>query len=269
MNLGRYEIETYRVEINGQNVDRQRIIYYANNGIDFFVERYHGEVRDGYTGQNFRFTNLTFDSIKTHILGESIVINDSQLIPLLYISISSIQSIQVESDIRLKILDTQTDPVTLEFISPYDSNQAYSRLNQLLQNPMLDISTLGLDEIPPQIFLNENFYGNSILTTSSGEAGLFTSNDADYFTVTFNKNSFTGPLPLNRLSILNGLVYDVIDNRDDSMSLTEDSVKIYKDVADTSNLVDSINQVGYYVVRLSAIDLSQNEKTLIFSFVIL
>jgi hypothetical protein len=128
---------------------------------------------------------------------------------------------------------------------------------------MLDISTLGLDEIPPQIFLNENFYGNSILTTSSGEAGLFTSNDADYFTVTFNKNSFAGPLPLSRLSILNGLVYDVIDNRDDSMSLTEDSVKIYKD------LVDSINQAGYYVVRLSAIDLSQNEKTLIFSFVIL
>lgn len=268
MNLGRYEIETYRVEVNGQKVDRQRITYYANNGVDYFVERYHGEVRDGYTGQNFRFTNLTYDSIKTHVLGESIVINDSQLIPLLYISISSIQSIQVESDIRLKILDTQTDPVTLEFISPYDSNQAYSRLNQLLQNPMLDISTLGLDEIPPQIFLNENFYGTSILTIT-GEAGIFTSNDSDFFTVTFNKHSFAGPLPLTKLAILNGLVYDVLDNRDDSMSLTDDSVKIYKDVADVSNLVDSINQAGYYVVRLTVIDLSQNEKTLNFSFVIL
>jgi hypothetical protein len=48
MNLGKYEIETYYVVINGQTETRQRIVYTGNNGEDLFIERYFGNIREGY-----------------------------------------------------------------------------------------------------------------------------------------------------------------------------------------------------------------------------
>ena len=47
-NIGRYEIETYDVSINGVTETREKILYYSNNNEDFFIERYYGIIRDGY-----------------------------------------------------------------------------------------------------------------------------------------------------------------------------------------------------------------------------
>jgi hypothetical protein len=268
MNLGRYHIEAYSAEIDGKTFERQRITYFANNGVDFFSERYYGEVREGYVGQDFWFTDLVFDSIKTHIAGESVVINDANSVPLIYLSIYNIQSIQREGALRLIILDTQADPVKLEFISPYDSTQAYSRLNQLLQNPNTDMNDIGMDIIPPEILLNDTFYGIPIYQPGIMAAGAFTSNDSIVFSVSINQSQFSGPFPLSRTNILTGLVYDVIDNNDDGISLIEENIKIYKDMADASNLVESISQPGYYVVRINAVDLAGNENIINVSYII-
>lgn len=268
MNLGRYEIETYNVVVNGNSVERQRIIYYANNGVDFFTERYYGEVREGYIGKTFRFRNLTYNCICSHVLNESIVINDSQGVPLVYITISSIQSIQRDGDVRLIVTDSQVDPVNLEFISPFDSNQAYSMLNQLLQNPELDLNNMSIDTIPPQIFFNDSFYGTGIVMVGSLDIGPFSTNDGNLFSITINRTTFQGPFPINKAAILNGLIYDVIDNRDDNLNVAEGNITIYKDVADISNVVESINSAGYYIVKLSIVDLSGNENTATFSYII-
>ena len=62
MNLGSYDIETYYVVINGVTETRQRILYTDINSINFFVERYTGVVRDGYTGSNTIFKiSVTFN----------------------------------------------------------------------------------------------------------------------------------------------------------------------------------------------------------------
>ena len=268
MNLGRYEIQTYNVVVNGSTVERQLITYYANNGIDFFVERYYGEVRDGYIGQTFRFTNLTYDCLRTHIIGQSIVINDSFGTPLVYLTISSIQSIQRDGDIRLVVTDSQVEPVNLEFISPFDSNQAYSMLNQLLQNPDINLNDVTVDILPPQIFFNESFYGSGIVIPGSLDPGPFSTDDSSFFSVTINRLNFQGPFPLSATHIVTGLVYDVLDNRDDNLTVAEGNITIYKDVADVSNIVNSINGPGYYIVKLTAVDLSGNENTATISYII-
>ena len=47
MQLGRYEIESYYVVIDNQTESRQRIVYIGNNGEEYFIERYYGNIRDG------------------------------------------------------------------------------------------------------------------------------------------------------------------------------------------------------------------------------
>jgi hypothetical protein len=52
MQLGRYEIENYYVVINNQTESRQRIVYIGNNGEENFIERYYGDIREGYSQSN-------------------------------------------------------------------------------------------------------------------------------------------------------------------------------------------------------------------------
>ena len=54
MNLGKYEIETYYVVVNGQTETRQRVVYTGLNEEDIFIERYYGSIREGYRGFNRR-----------------------------------------------------------------------------------------------------------------------------------------------------------------------------------------------------------------------
>ena len=262
MNLGRYELETYNVVINGQIVERERIKYTANNGIDFFVERYFGEIREGYSGETGLIKNLNYDSLKTHIIGESIVIRDNSNPPkpLIYLTLSSIQSIQRSGELRLTILDTQVDSITLEFITPYDTNQAYSLLNYVMQNPLLNINNIGVDDIPPQIFFNETFYGAPIVLVGSTLEGPFSTNDGNNFLVNLHTNNFLGPFPMNTEDICVGLIYDVVDNRDENIMITGHDILIYKDVISDAGIINSITGVGVYTVKIVIADLGSNQN---------
>lgn len=264
MNLGSYDIETYYVVINGVTETRQRILYTDINSIDFFVERYTGVVRDGYTGSNTIFKNLTFNSIKTHIVGESIVINDNNLIPkpLIYLSISSIQSIQRDGDFQLIMMDNQIDPITLDFITKFDADQAYSILNYLLQDSFVDINSLGIDSIPPQIFFNENFFGIPITLDPPSGVGPFSTTDSNNFRIDINLSSFPGPIPITKSDLISGMIYDVIDDRDKNILLIEDDILIYKDVINNQNLVDNISIIGNYIINIIISDLGQNQTNM-------
>jgi hypothetical protein len=264
MNLGSYNIETYYVIVNGVTETRQRILYTGVNGIDFFVERYNGSIRNGYTGSNTIFKNLTFNSIKNHIVGESIVINDNNLSPkaLIYLSISSIESVQRNSDIQLIIVDTQVDPITLEFISKFDCDQAYSILTHLLQDPLININSLGSDIIPPQIFFNEYFFSIPITLDPTSGVGPFSSIDGNNFRVDINLSSYQGPNPITKKDLISGLIYDIVDNRDKNILLIEDDILIYKDVISNQSLVDNISVVGNYIVNIVISDLGQNQANI-------
>lgn len=271
MNLGRYEIESYYVVINGQTETRQRIVYTGNNGEDMFIERYYGSIREGYKGSNTFFKNLSYTDIQTHIVGESIVVNDKSNPPKpqIYLMISSIESIQRDGDLRLIIVDNQIDPITLEFLTAFDSNQAYSLLNYVLQNTDVNLDLVSSDLTPPTIFFNEFFFAEPIKLEGSNLSGPFSTEDGTQFRVDIGWFAFAGPKPIVKNDIITGLIYDITDNRDGSLALTSDDISIYKDVVSNSNLVDEISTTGNYILKFHLHDLGQNQNnsTIVFAVV--
>ena len=264
MQLGRYEIENYYVVINSVTESRQRVVYIGNNEEDYFVERYYGTIRDGYSQSNTFLRNLNLADIKSHIPGESIVIVDKSMPPkpLIYISLSSIQSIERSGDNRLIIIDSQIDPTTLEFLTSFDCDQAYSLLIYILQNPSTDIGTMNADIKPPVIFFNEYFFGERIsLDGDPSMAGPLSTEDGSLFRVSIDMASFEGPTPISKNDIILGMIYDITDNREGSLTLADGDVMIYKDAISINSEVNEISVAGEYMVRFNLIDLSRNENT--------
>ncbi len=271
MNIGKYEIETYYVVVGGQTETRQRVVYTANNGQDFFIERYFGTIRDGYRGSNTYFKNLSWQDIQSHIVGESLVLNDKSNPPKpqIYLNISSIESVQRNSDNRLTIVDSQIEPITLEFLTTFDCDQAYSILNYILQNPLINIDDISNDIIPPIIFFNEFFFAEEIFLQGSTQSGPFSTENGSDFLINIDFSTFEGPNPINKEDILVGLIYDIVDNRDGSLSIVEEDIFIYKDVISSDNLVENINLPGNYIIKINIKDLGQNQNnvTIVFSVV--
>lgn len=274
MDLGRYEIETYVVVIDGVTENRQRIIYTGNNEESCFIERYYGTIRAGYKGANTFFKNLTWTNIKSHIVGESIVIldNSSPQKPQIYFNISSIESVQRDGDNRLIIVDNQIEPITLEFISTFDKNQAYSLFSLILQDSNINLNLISSDLTPPTIFFNEYFFDSPILLDNQSRSlisGPFSTDDGDSFIINIDLTVYLGPNPIEKLDIINGLIYDITDNRDGVINLTEDDIIIYKDVISFDNIVGNISGVGTFMCKFNLHDLGQNQNTstIIFSII--
>lgn len=272
MILGRYEIETYFVVLNDQTTTRERIIYTGINEVDIFIERYYGTIRAGYRGANTIFRNLSYDSLRTHIAGESIVLNDSSSPPQpqIYFTIASIESIQRDGALKLVIIDTQIDPITLEFLTPFDCNQAYSVLNYLLQNIDIDINELEEDSQAPIIFFNELFFGHLIkldIPANPELSGPFSSEDGTQFRIDFQWDSFGGDKPLTKGAILEGLIYDITDDRDGSLATSDGDILVYKDTISPASEVNSIGGPGTYILKFQLSDFvkNQNSTTVIFS----
>lgn len=259
MQLGRYEIESYYVIINNQTESRQRIVYIGNNDEDYFIERYYGNIRDGYVQSNSLLRNLNFSDIKSHITGESIVILDKSIppMPLIYISLSGIQSIQRDGDLKLIVVDSQIDPTSLEFLTKFDCDQAYSLLIHLLENPSINIGSIGVDTKPPVIFFNESFFGSKLqLDSNPNLSGPLSTEDGNLFRIDIEST-----YKITKEDILSKLIYDITDNRDGSISLATGDVLIYKDVISINNEVNEIVGFGNYIVKFNLVDLGRNENT--------
>jgi len=270
MQLGRYEIESYFAVVNGSRESRQRIVYIGNNEEECLVERYYGTIRDGYGRSTGMLKDLRFGDIKSHIPGKSIVIVDSMGLPVMYFSISSIQNIERQSARRLVIVDSQIDPTSLDFLTEFDCDQAYSILNVVLRDPKADLGTIGEDSEPPVIFFNQKFFGKNILLDSDRSlSGPFSSDDGQTFRVEIDRSHYSGPFPISKKELLSGLIYDISDNREGSISLAEGDVSIYKESLDSGVESFSIAFPGTYYVRFNAMDLSRNKNmsTIIFSII--
>ena len=259
MQLGRYEIESYYVVVNNQTESRQRVVYIGSNEEDYFIERYYGTIRDGYLQSNSFLRNLNFSDIKSHIVGESIVIFDKGIppMPLIYISISGIQSIDRDSDIKITIVNSQIEPTSLEFLTKFDCDQAYSLLIHLLENPKINIGSIDVDTKPPTIFFYEKFFGSRVIIDGNPDlVGPLSTEDGNIFRV-----NLEGVTNITKYDILSKLIYDITDNRDGSISLNIEDIMIYKDVISINNNVDEITGVGNYIVKFNLIDLGRNENT--------
>ena len=104
------------------------------------------------------FIGLEYTDIHSHVVGQSIVINDksSPVRPLIYINLSDINSIQIVGSILI-IDDLSRGSVFLEFLTQYDAYQANSLINYILDNSNIDIDSLNPleDDISPVLYFYE------------------------------------------------------------------------------------------------------------------
>jgi hypothetical protein len=263
-NIGRYEIETYDVSIDGVTETREKILYYNNNE-DFFIERYYGVIRDGYEQTEIIFDNLRWDDIKTNVVGESFYISDRGIppTPYVYFTIADIDSIQRESLLKLKVIDSTNNPIGLLFETEFDCNQAYSLIILLLDDPKADTSKITVDSTGPVIHFNKLFYNVDVLDNSF-QTGTFSSDVVTSLILNIETNAmdrgisqFSGALPITKSNLKNHLINKVSDNRDVSINIMDNDITINSG-SPNGIVVDEISTTGTFFVKIEISDLVKN-----------
>jgi hypothetical protein len=264
-NIGRYEIETYDVSINGVTETREKILYYNNNNEDFFIERYYGVIRDGYEQTEIIFDNLRWDDIKTNVVGESFYISDRGIppTPYVYFTIADIDSIQRESLIQLKVIDSTNNPIVLLFETEFDCNQAYSLIILLLDDPKADTSTITVDSTGPVIYFNKLFYNVDVLDNNF-QTGTFSSDIVTSLILNIETNTmghgipqFSGTLPITKSNLKDNLINKVSDNRDVSINIMDNDITINSGSPNGME-IHEISTTGTFFVKIEISDLVKN-----------
>lgn len=207
------------------------------------------------------FVNLEYTDIKSHIVGQSIVIYDKStpVKPLIYLTLTNIQSIESLGDL-LVIDDTSLGTIFLQFKTDYDSNQAHSLLSYVLENDNIDIDAISplSDDEAPVIYFYEQVGG-----TSSGYYISLDGATGSSYDTSLGK-TFSAEIPLSIYggtssvlypnNLINLLIDYTEDVRDGMMSISSQNLII----SATAGQISLINQVGTYSVTFEYSDIAQN-----------
>ncbi len=216
----------------------------------------------GQTGTSF--TGLSYTDIETYIIGESIVINDTDGRPLIYLNLSSINSIS-RTDKIITLDDDTLGTILLVFNTLFDAQQAESLLSYVLSNPDVNIADLDplADEQDPIVY----FYSN-IGNTASGFtiSSSLTSSVPTYTGATYTPYGYTFSTSLSlttygvggvisRNSLVDLIIGSVSDNRDGIMSITGSNLTL---TGTNSETVTTIDGVGTYSISFDFSDIAKN-----------
>lgn len=207
------------------------------------------------------FVNLEYTDIKSHIVGQSIVIYDKStpVKPLIYLTLTNIQSIESLGDL-LVIDDTSLGTIFLQFKTDYDANQAHSLLSYVLENDNIDIDAISplSDDEAPVIYFYEQVGGTSSGYYISLEGATGSSYDTSL------GKTFSAEIPLSIYGGTSSVLYpnnliDLLidyteDVRDGMMSISSQNLII----SATAGQVSLINQIGTYSVTFEYSDIAQN-----------
>lgn len=204
------------------------------------------------------FTGLEYTDIQSHIVGQSIVINDkgTPVRPLIYMDISNIESIEKSGNIL--IVDNSFGTIFLQFLTEFDTYQAYSILNYIIENPNVDISTLTPDLSDPVL----TFFSN-VGATSSGDFIAFNGSTIGVpydttsgftFSTTISLNDFGSHSIIDKDLLIDLLIDNVFDNREGTMSLISSNLILNDD----SGEVDNISATGSYILTFDLSDIAHN-----------
>jgi hypothetical protein len=207
------------------------------------------------------FVNLEYTDIKTHVVGESIVIYDqsSPVRPLIYIMLHNINSLTRSGQILI-VEDSARGTIFLQFKTIYDACQAHSLINYILENPSININTLSPveDLVAPVIY----FYSR----VGNGSTGSIIQLDGSTASAPYNTGAgltFSTSISLTNWGTADGIsktllktliVENTLDNRDGLMSLTASNFNFLL----SGVTVSSITQSGTYSVTFNLMDLAQN-----------
>lgn len=260
--------------LTGNSTNRIKQLYLTNpnSKYDVQLEVMIGIIDDNYSFFNdtlnqsgTSFTGLEYGDIHSHIVGESIVINDksSPVKPLIYITLNNIQSIERTGTILI-IDDSSLGTIFLQFLTTNDAAQSQSLLNYVLENPNVDIDNPPIieDIIDPTLYFFSNVGASASLDYISFNGATsslgFNTGDGFTFSTTISltqSGTTSGTYSVFTKDQLIYLLVDYIeDNRDGLMGIQSSNLII----SGTSGVVNSIFESGTYSLTFDFSDIAQN-----------
>lgn len=255
--------------LTGNSTNRIKQLYLSNPSEKYPVslDVMVGVIDDTYTFFNdsinqssTSFVGLNWTDIKSHIVGESIKINDkgTPIRPLIYLEIANIETIEKTGSILI-IDDASFGTIFLQFLTEYDAYQAHSLLNFVIENPNINIELYQSgDNEDPIIYFYEQV----------GQTGDFIAFDGDLLNGPYDTSmglTFSTTISLldygtasgtyfDKSTLIDLLVYTITDNRDGTMSMQPSNLII----TGTSSTVSTINLPGTYSVTFNFSDIAHN-----------
>ena len=209
------------------------------------------------------FTDLQYTDIQTYIVGESIVIVDVNARPLVYINLSTINSVTRTASI-LTIDDDTLGTLLLSFVTEQDAVQAQSLLTYVLSNPQVNIGDIDplLDSIDPVMYFNEFVGGTGDLILSDISVDVPTYAGGSSYSVTgytfstsISLSTYGVSSVLSKSNLIDLLIDQIVDNRDGIMTITASNIIL---TGTESNLVSSITGIGTHSMSFDFSDIAQN-----------
>jgi len=206
------------------------------------------------------FTGLEYTDIHSHVVGESIVIEDKStpVKPLIYIVLNNINSLEISGQILI-IDDSARGTIFLQFLTESDAFQAHSLINYVLENPSVDIDSLSpvSDTLDPVLYFYDTVgNGGDYISLDGATYGVpYDTTDGFTFSTSISLSSFgTASGYIDKSQLIYLLVDYIEDNRDGYMYMMPSNLII----SATSGTVDRILTTGTYSLTFDFSDIAHN-----------
>jgi hypothetical protein len=254
--------------LTGNSTNRIKQLYLTNPNTKYAVtlEVMVGVIDDSYTFFNdsinqssTSFTNLEWTDIKTHTQGESIKIMDkgTPSRPLIYMEISNFETIEKTGSILI-IDDASYGTIFLQFLTEYDTYQAHSLLNFIIENPEANIiDGYPADNQDPELtfYSQVGTTGDYIAFNGATAAVPYSTADGLTFSTSINLVTYGTASVLDKPQLINLLVDNIVDNREGTMSMQPSNLIIHDSTATELSLITT---PGTYLVTFNFSDIAHN-----------
>ncbi len=258
--------------LTGNSTNRIPQLYLTNPSIKYpvYIDVMVGVIDDSYSiftdtanQSGTTFVNLNYTDIHSHVIGESLVINDksSPVKPLIYIRLSDINSIERSGQILI-IDDSSLGIIFLQFLTENDTFQAHSLLNYVLQYPTTNIDTLSpvSDSIDPVLYFYSHVGASASLDyiTFNGATVSVPYDTSDGFTfsttISLTQSGTASGTVIDKSQLIYLLIDEISDNRDGTMSIMPSNLII----SGTAGNINNILNTGSYSVTFNFSDIAHN-----------
>ena len=258
--------------LTGNSTNRIPQLYLTNPSTKYpvYIDVMVGVIDDNYSiftdtsnQSGTTFVNLNYTDIHSHVVGESLVINDksSPVKPLIYIRLSDINSIERSGQILI-IDDSSLGIIFLQFLTNNDTYQAHSLLNYVLQNPNTDIDTLSpvSDSLDPVVYFYSHVGASSSLDYIAFNGATvsvpYDTSDGFTFSTTISllESGTASGTVIDKPQLINLLISGISDNRDGTMSIIPSNLII----TGTAGNIGNILNPGSYSVSFDYSDIAHN-----------
>lgn len=254
--------------LTGNSTNRIKQLYLSNPSEKYPVslDVMVGVIDDTYTFFNdsinqssTSFVGLNYTDIKTHIIGESFKINDkgTPARPLIYIEIVNIETIEKTGSILI-VDDASYGTIFLQFSTEYDAYQAHSILNYIIENPNIDIDSIGDNEDPVVYFYSSvgNLDNDFIAFNGDLINGPYNSSMGLTFSTEFSLSTYgtASGAYIDKPLLIDLLIDRISDNRDGTMSMQPSNIVINN----ATESISTILETGTYSLTFNFSDIAHN-----------